>query len=304
MVNPGPSPGRCVRRWVLAGCAWTLATFFLAGTAGVQGGKVDVLRVGTSQSLTGNTKKEDSARETLKSFIKEETGLDNEGVSQKDWRELAENLAKGKLHLGVFEGYEFAWAQEKHPELQPLAIAVNVYKYPVGYVVAQRKNDAKDFAGLQGQSLAIPTSGPHFLKLFVDRECEANKKKTATFFSKVTTPESIEDALDDVVDGVVQATVVDQAALVAYKRRKPGRFKQIKEVAHSQAFPAPLIAYYGKVLDEATRTRLKDGLLGASKKEKGQTMLTLFHLTAFEPVPENFGKVLAETRKNYPPPGP
>jgi ABC-type phosphate/phosphonate transport system substrate-binding protein len=304
MVTGTPRPH--IRKWVLAGCALALATCFLGGTASVRGGKVDVLRVGTSISLTGDTKgkKEGSARETLKSFIKEETGLDNEGVSQKDWRELAENMAKGQLHLGVFEGYEFAWAQEKYPDLQPLAVAVNVYKYPIGYVIVQRTNNAKDFAGLQGQSLAIPTSGPHFLKLFVEHECEANKKSTATFFSKVTTPESIEDALDDVVDGVVQATVVDRAALEAFKRKKPGRFKQIKEVAHSQPFPPPLIAYYGKVLDEPTRTRFKDGLLGASKKEKGQTMLTLFHLTAFEPVPDDFGKVLADTRKTYPPPGP
>ena len=37
-----------------------------------------MLRVGTSIGLTGDTKgkKEGSARETLKSFIKEETGLD------------------------------------------------------------------------------------------------------------------------------------------------------------------------------------------------------------------------------------
>src|SRR6266404_5820577 len=121
------TPRRRVRNWVLAGCTLALATLFLGGSAGVHGGKVDVLRVGTSISLTGDTKgkKEDSARETLKSFIKEETGLDNEGSTQKDWRQLAENMAKGQLHLGVFEGYEFAWAQEKYPELQALAIAVN-----------------------------------------------------------------------------------------------------------------------------------------------------------------------------------
>ena len=34
----------------------------------------------------------------------------------------------------------------------------------------------------------------------------------------------------------------------------------------------------------------------------GQTMLTLFKLTGFEPPPADFDKVLAETRKTYPPP--
>jgi hypothetical protein len=31
-------------------------------------------------------------------------------------------------------------------------------------------------------------------------------------------------------------------------------------------------------------------------------MLTLFRLTGFDPVPDDFGKVLAQTRKAYPPP--
>src|SRR5207244_6848780 len=55
-----------------------------------------------------------------------------------------------------------------------------------------------------------------------------------TFFPKITSPENTEDALDDVVDGVVQAAVVDRAGLEAYKRRKPGRFNRLKEVARSQ----------------------------------------------------------------------
>jgi len=56
-------------------------------------------------------------------------------------------------------------------------------------------------------------------------------------------------------------------------------------------------------VDEGTRERFRQGLLGAGQKDKGQTMLTLFRLTGFEAVPEDFGKVLAETRKTYPAPG-
>ncbi|HMC88000.1 MAG TPA: PhnD/SsuA/transferrin family substrate-binding protein, partial [Gemmataceae bacterium] len=120
--------------------------------------KIDVLHIGTSASL-GTEKKEESALETLKEFIKEETGLDNDIVRMKDWRELTDKLVKGDLHLGVYQGYEFAWAQEKQPQLKPLALAVNVYRYPIAYVVTQRDNAAKDFAGLQGQSISIPANG-------------------------------------------------------------------------------------------------------------------------------------------------
>jgi ABC-type phosphate/phosphonate transport system substrate-binding protein len=204
--------------------------------------------------------------------------------------------------VGVFEGYEYAWAQEKYPALRPLALAVNVYTYPVAYVVTQRNNKAKGFADLQGQSFAIPATGQRFLRLFVEHECQALGKQPETFFSKITTPDEIEDALDDVVDGVVQAMVLDRAGLEAYRRRKPGRFKNLKEVVRSQPFPPPLVAYYDKVLDDATLDRLRNGLLGASHKEKGQTLLTLFRLTGFVAVPSDFAKVLAVTRKTYPPP--
>ena len=110
------------------------------------------------------------------------------------------------------------------------------------------------------------------------------------------------DPLDDVVDRQVKAAVVNRAALEAFKKRKPIRFKQLKQIAESQPFPPGIVAYYGKNPDEATRKRLLDGLLGAARKEKGQMMLTLFHLTVFETVPDDLGKVLTQTHKDYPPP--
>lgn len=283
-----------------------LTTLLIISGTWVQGqqAKVDVLRIGSSGSLTTEKpgKQEKSALETLRTFIKEETGLENEIVDQKNWIELLNKMAKGKLHLGVFQGYEFAWAQGKHPNLKPLALAINVYRYPVAYVVTQRDSKAKKFADLQGQTLSIPAASPRFLRMFLEHLCQAENKKLDKFFSKITSPDNVEDALDDVVDGVTQATVVDRAALEAFKQRKPARFKKLKEVAHSQPMPPPVIAYYDNFLDEATRDRFKLGLLGANKKEKGETMLTLFHLTGFELPPSDFGKVLALTRKTYSPP--
>jgi ABC-type phosphate/phosphonate transport system substrate-binding protein len=300
MVSHPSSPRRA---W--HGPVFLAAVLALAGApAHGQQAKVDVLRIGTSGTLTGeaSSAREKAAMDTLHDFIKEETGLNNEILRQKSWRELADKMAKGELQLGVFQGYEFAWAQEKRPDLKPLAIAVNVYRYPVAYVLARRDNPATDFAGLQGQSLALPATGEAFVRLFVERQSRAAGKALGAFFSKVSPRDNYEDALDDVVDGVVQAAVADRAALEAYRQRKPGRFKQLKEVAHSQPFPPAVVTYYGSALDQATLERFKDGLLGAAKKEKGQMLLTLFRLTSFETPPDDFGQVLAQTRKAYPPP--
>jgi ABC-type phosphate/phosphonate transport system substrate-binding protein len=264
--------------------------------------KLDVLRIGTSGTLTPASGNEKENLQSLQSFIRDETGFPNEIIRQKGWNELGAKMAQGQLHLGVFRGYEFAWAQEKYPALAPLALAVNIYRYPVVHIVAQRDDSAADLVALQGHSLAIPNSGLAEVQFFVDRQIATLGKKPQTFFSSLSTPENVEDALDDLVDGKVQAVATDRAALDAYKQQKPGRFKRLKEVVHSQPFPPPLVTYYGTVLDEPTRQRFQRGLLNANQSDRGQTLLTLFRLTAFESVPPDFARVLAETRKAYPPP--
>jgi len=292
------------RRPVLQACA--LAGFLIipCAIAYTQQANLDVLRIGTSGSLStdNNPGKEKGAMASLQAFIKDETGLKNEIVREKDWRTLTDKLTKGELHLGVYQGFEYAWAQEGHPGLKPLALAVNVYRYPVAYVVTRRDAPVKTFQDLEGKTLALPPAAGRHVRLFVERECTVAGKPPEKFFSKVTTPDNVEDALDDAVDGTVQAVAADRTTLDAFKRRKPGRFNQLKEVAHSQPFPPPVVAHYGSYLDEGTLTRFRDGLINASKKDKGQMVLTLFHLTGFAAVPDDFGQVLAETRKLYPPP--
>jgi ABC-type phosphate/phosphonate transport system substrate-binding protein len=302
LVHP---PRRMTRAAFLlfAGTLLTLLAIPIAAAIGQQR-SVDVLRIGTSGSIASLEPGTDEAGalSTLRDFIKTETGLNNEIHRQKDWRELAAKLAGKQVHVGVFLGYEFAWAQPGHQGLKPLALAVNIYRYPTVYVVTRRDSKATDFARLQGQPLAIPKVNEGYLHLFVDRQCETLGKKPDSFFARVTAPANVEDAIDDVVDGVIQAAAVDRAGLDGYKRRKPGRFNQLKAVAQSQPFPPPLVAYYDGVLDAGTLQRFRDGLLNAGNKERGQTLLTLFRLTGFEPVANDFDRVLAETRKAYPPP--
>jgi ABC-type phosphate/phosphonate transport system substrate-binding protein len=265
----------------------------------------ETLRIGTSGSLTGAASdlKEEDAIKTLQNFIKDETGMENAITRLKDWSELAQKLANKQVQIGVFQGYEFAWAQKVAPGLRPLALAVKVHRFPSAYIIALKSDKATDFGGLENQSLALPASGEPFVKLYVERAAANNGKKLEQFFSRITNQKEIEDAIDDVVDGTVQAAAVDQAALEAFKRRKPGRFALLKEVAHSNPFPPPVVAYLEKNLDDDTQKRFRDGLLGAANKERGQKMLSLFHLTRFENAASDLNKVLAQALQEYPPQG-
>jgi len=279
------------------------AIAFLAGDeVGGRQTEGQALRVGTSGTLgpTVDKTKAKAAMETLKSFIQDETRMSAEIIQEKNWRALADHLAQKKVQVGVFAGSEYAWATAKESGMKPLAVAVNAYRYPVVYAVANKKVSARSFADLKGQTLSIPDTGEDFLRLFVDSQVQAAGGKMDSFFSKVTTPANVEDAIDDAVDGKVQVTVADRPAFEAYKRRKPGRFRQLKLLARSQPFPPPVIARFDGGLDETRRNRFEQGLINSSKNEKGKLMLALFHLTGFEPVPDDFATVLEKFRKAYP----
>jgi ABC-type phosphate/phosphonate transport system substrate-binding protein len=268
------------------------------------GQRVKTLQIGTSGSLIApdDSGTEKGALDALASLMKDETGFDVKIVRQKGWRELADNMAKGQLQLGILRGIELAWATDNNPHLQALVLAGKGPGYSIISVMARSDNPAKDFAGLQGQSLSIPAIGDRDLRLFIDRTCRAMSKDPESFFSKITSPHNVEDALDDVVDGVVQTTVVDQTILEAYQRRKPGRFARLKETARSKPLPPTVLAYDDRKLDEALARRIRDGLMNPSDRTKQERTLSLFHWAGFYPVPTGFAEMLAETRKTYPPP--
>src|SRR5438552_10246779 len=105
---PSPAQERR-RRSIILTCAAALLAI-PGATARGQQAKPDVLRIGTSGTLATGTAggNDEAALDSLRSFIKEETGLNNELLRQKSWSELAAKMAEGELHLGVFQGYEFA----------------------------------------------------------------------------------------------------------------------------------------------------------------------------------------------------
>jgi ABC-type phosphate/phosphonate transport system substrate-binding protein len=281
-------------RWILAALLFTVTIVQAKPDA-------DVLKIGTSIT----TKAEDESRgkgatETLQEYIRDETGLNPEINRLGDWRKVLEGVNKGELKVGLFQGFEFAWAREQQPQLMPLALGINVQPNPVITVVTSTKNAAQDFAGLKGQSISIPVQGQSVLRLVVEAETKKAGGKLDTFFNKVVTNQQIEDALDDVVDGVVAATAVDRIALDAFKRRKPGRFNQLKELVSSPPLPPVVVAYHPDKLDAATRAKFEKSLLEAGKKDRGKNVLSLFRLTEFVPAPADFDKLLADTRKLYP----
>lgn len=239
----------------------------------------------------------------FRSLMEAQTGVSGQLVSCGDADNLGQQLMEDKVQLGVFHGVEFGWARHKYPELRPLVIAVNEQRYLRAHFVVRADSKMSMLADLQDKALALPNQTRDHVRLFLRRRCLDWKKDPTSFFSRITNPANVEDALDDVVDGVVQVSVVDGVALDCYKRRKPGRFTKLKIVQSSEVFPAAVVGFRPGILDDVTLKRFRDGMINANRTVAGKQLLTLWKLTGFEEVPPDYDQALIQIVKAYPPPG-
>jgi len=274
-----------------------------ASAPGRQAKKSDKLKIASSASLLrgADADKVETAKAALRSLVRQEVNYDSEIFIEPDIARIAELVDKKEFDLGAFQGYEFAWMREKHPKLRPLAIAINDQRQLFAHVMVRQDSPAADFAGLKGQPVSIPDLSQGHCRLFIERQCLAAGLPPEKFFSKIVSPDNVEDALDDVVEGVVAATAVDKLAFDAYKRRKPGRFARLKELVRSPPFPPNVVVYLPGHLTETTLKEFKDGMINANQKAEGRRVLELWKHTAFEDVPQDYEKQLEAVRKAFPP---
>ena len=64
------------------------------------------------------------------------------------------------------------------------------------------------------------------------------------------------------------------------------------------------MAYHPGALDDDTLNKFRDGMINANKNALGRQFMTLWKLTAFEPVPADFDQTVTAIVKAYPPPAP
>src|SRR4051794_23612337 len=115
---------------ICAGIVAALVTLALVlGPSRADTKKMAVLHIGTTETVVEENvpdgSDETAVEAIYRQFIQNATGFGSDFVAVENHEVLAERLASGKLQLGFFMGYEFAWAQVRHPKLKVLAVAVN-----------------------------------------------------------------------------------------------------------------------------------------------------------------------------------
>jgi ABC-type phosphate/phosphonate transport system substrate-binding protein len=297
-----------MRRAACAQCGLLLSLFTLATgptqEAPAQAGNA-LLRIGMPQTFFHDVPDAivGFATEPFSAVMRDTTGLSGKLVPGGDPLTVADQLSKNKIQLGVFHGFEFAWVQQKHPELKPLMLAVNTEHEVAAYVLVLKSRPMDTFADLKGKDFAVPKRTREHCRLFIERHCQGDGAcEPKAFFSRIVASQNVETALDDLCQQRVDAVVVDAIGVAFYKDLKPGCFAKFRVLARSEAFVPPVIAYLPSSIDEATLGKVRDGLLKAHKTPMGGEMMKMWKITSFEPVPSNFSKSLADSIRAYPAP--
>jgi ABC-type phosphate/phosphonate transport system substrate-binding protein len=227
--------------------------------------------------------------------VSEATGLACHFDLADDALTTAARLDKGEIHFGIFHGVEFAWAEQKHPDLAPLMLAIG---QPLrALLVVNKQSDISSAAHLAAKDVALPKKSEKHCRLFVH-----SMVKTQGRAGKVVESENAEAALDALSQNKVDAAVVSARALEFYRDLKPGCCAKLKVVSESEEFPPHVIAHRPGMLDEAKVQRVRQGLAQLSQLPKGRELLKLWRVERFEAPGASFGQSLAAIHRTYPAP--
>jgi ABC-type phosphate/phosphonate transport system substrate-binding protein len=266
--------------------------------------RVEPVRIGLASSLARDTPEAivQIILEPFASLMESQTGVPGQLVLGGDVHTLTQRLRVNQFQLGIFQGVEFAWAQQACPELKPLMIAVNKQRHLQACLVVRNDSPATSVDDLRQQDVALPKHSRDHCHLFLQRCCRERGQDAEHFFAHVITPRGVELALDDVVRGKVHGAVVDSFGLECYQHDKPGCFQRLRTIKISELFPASVVVYYPGRLSAATLERMKGGMARANETAVGRQLLAAVRWTGFEPVPADYQKTVTAILKTYPPP--
>jgi ABC-type phosphate/phosphonate transport system substrate-binding protein len=236
-------------------------------------------------------------------LVERQTGLKSELLLIQTPDEMRDQLDSGKLDLGVFHGFEFAWMKQKSPTLQALMVAAPQHRPLKALLVVNQNCPAKTLSDLRGKAVAMPVGTREYVRLFLARQCQALGNSPDAFFSQVTKPLTPDTSLHEVVDEKgVQAAIVDGGMLQSYTANYSGRAKRLKVLVSSDSFPESVVAYSPGKVDPDIILRFRQGMSTAHQTALGQRLLSLWSMAGFQPIPPNYDEQLAECLKAYPPP--
>jgi ABC-type phosphate/phosphonate transport system substrate-binding protein len=275
----------------------------IAPSASAQNKEIQpIVRIGLIESLfpTVDAAKDEKAMldemQPFTEMIQKQTQMKSEFIVIHSLPEMIKSFEDHKIQMAVLHGWEYGWLHAKVPDCEPLLIAVQDTLALKADVLVHKDNPAKSLADLKGKRLAAPKRPqPHTL-FYLERKVG---QKIEDYFAKQTAGNT-DDAVEAVIEGKADFTVIGNAAVDVYRDRKPGRFKRLRVVEESAEFPPTVIVYDSLESNEEVMRKFRESMIAADKSAEGRQTLNLWRITNFQDVPKNYAKQVEAIVQRYP----
>jgi ABC-type phosphate/phosphonate transport system substrate-binding protein len=286
-----------LRRFAVVGVAVFAA--LLSGTARADEKPVE-MKIGLVQGLFRDVQPAmmQALAKPFRDLMAKQTGYSGDVEICPDAIALAQKMKEKQLPLGVFHGFEFAWAQKVCPELLPLIITIPPGSKVQACIVVGKDCEANGLCDLKDECVVIPRGAKGHSLAFLTKARDGLAKTVAKPLNKTSL--TAEDALNAIACGELTAALIDSAALEGYQTLQPGAFKSLKILAKSEEFPPAVVAYRKGMLSDDQVNTIRTGMAGAQKTPTGKMLMTLWNLKGFEPAPELYQSQLDAILKAYP----
>lgn len=232
-------------------------------------------------------------------LTKDQTGLDGEMVQDTDALTVAKKVHDGDYHFGVLQGYEYAWAQEKYPDLKPLICSVYRPKKLTAVLIVRSEDKAESLRDLKGKKLVLASTLKDYPRLFLEKQ-KAEQMSGGDF--STTKVDNVHDGIHKVIGREADVTVADFASWNYFQKLYPGASKNLRVLAESEEFPATVLIYKKGAVPDDVLKKIHDGFLTAHENKKASTLMSAIHIERFAEVPSGYDDALKACRKAYPTP--
>jgi ABC-type phosphate/phosphonate transport system substrate-binding protein len=240
-----------------------------------------------------------AAATPFQNMIQDKSGLKGSVKVLPDYTSLADEIAAGRIDIGVFHGFEYAWVKDM-PDLVPLVVTVpNCGKVQACLVVHadSKVTDAKD---LKGACVLVPKMTKAHCHMYLERlrdkipagDCCPAKSGSLT----------PHETLIEVANERADAALVDISALLSLQRELPAAFKQLRVLKQSELLPSAVVVYRKGALDAKTIDKIRNGLIDCVNSPMGKLFAMFWQLKGFENVTPEYHAQVANSLKVYPAP--
>ena len=154
---------------------------------------------------------------------------------------MANEIQQGRLHLVALNGVESGWLREQSGgRVHPLAVSDQTIQVVQYEQLIVRKDSNKQMSQLQGASLVLYREPYPSLTIYLR---QLNRKWGPDFLSRrLKSVSSGSRALQAVLAGKADATIVDLYTLQGYQKVFPGQAAKLQVVGRSPSYPlAPVV---------------------------------------------------------------